>query len=319
MINKHIQESLEILEKDASFIKGIKEIIQKSEESGLTREEGMKSIKSAYALILHILDFYVTVDMIDMDADLLRLCDEDPQMAQRFHESLNDAALALKKNYQYLCKKGTIYELGLPLFRDMYAVTLMAYLDKESPGKIARPNFFLPFSEMEFIKIGNDRDTLENKLKHVSHVEFSINSIQRFIDKCFSWSDKISEYQTRQRVNKSIYELNLQTLNCIHAVCNDVAYYKTTADKFAEAMMNSEKSTLKIKNKNLFYAVLYALYLKMENLSIQEPWLNTVLKSFELERNNYASAVNRIKNENDTKLKAFFNKINSILDMSRIC
>ncbi len=316
MINEKTQESLAIVEKDASFMKGIKEVIQNFAKPGLTREEGLKYIKSAYAFILHVLDFYVTIDMMDMDADLLRLCVEDPQKASKFRESLNDAALSLKQNYQYLCKDGTLYGPdGLPGFKIYYAIVLSIYLEGQESGKdIILPDFFVSFSELEFLKVGDDSEQLQKKLEHLQQVEFSITNIKQFIDNCFQWSDKISEYLTRMRANKTVYEINRQTLNSIHAECNGVVYYDTTADEFARAIMNFEKPSFHLKNKDCFYAVLYALYENMGPLSKREQWLNAVLSSFELDRPNYSSTVNRIKSNKTEKLNKFYQKIISILE-----
>lgn len=316
MINEKLQESLDVLEKDAAFIKRIRKTIQDAENPDLSQEERLEVIKKAHTWVLHILDFFVTIDMIDMDADLLRLSEEDPQTASRFRDSLNDTALSLKQNYQYLCKEGTIYgPEGLPGFKLYYTLALLTYLKgQESGKKIALPNYIVSYSEIEFFKVGANRAILEKKLKHLSQVDFSITSIKQFIDNCFLWSDKISEYQTRMRANKSSHEINRQTLNGIHEECNGVVYYNTSADKFARAMMNKEKPSFHLMNKDRFYAVLHALHLKMGALSNKDQWLNAVLNSFSIRKSDYMSTVKRIKDKKTKKLNDFYESIISIID-----
>ena len=316
MINDKLRESLHVIEEDASFIKRIRDVIRDAEKPNMSDEDRRKNINKAIAWVLHVLDFFVTVDMIDMEADLLRLCDEDPQGASHISDSLNDIALSLKQNYQFLCKEGTIYgPKCLPSFKEYYHLALRAFITDQSSGiKKPVPNYVLSYPDIEFIPASDNQIILREKLERLPNVDFSIDSIKQFIDNCFTWSDKINEYLSRMRKDKSIYEIDYQVLKGIHIECNGKVYYETTADRFADAIRNYEKPSFHLKNKDCFYAVLYALYENMGPLSKREQWLNAVLSSFELDRPNYSSTVNRIKSNKTEKLNKFYQKIISILE-----
>lgn len=313
MINNNLLESIEKLKKDADFIQGIKEVINSWNTKEYTSDKKNESIRKAQTWVLRVLDYYVTLDMMDIEADLLRLCTDDPLSALKLSDSLNEIAIVLKQNYQYLCKEGTIYRDGLPSFKNYYMSALFLHIQSFSQGKIEYPDYFIPYMSMEFMKAGDDLLFLTKKLDYVNKIDFTVSSIQNFIDDCFKWADKINEYLNRMRAYKEIFEINRNALNSIHAECNDVVFYYTTAEKFAAAIMNYEKPSFHLKNKDSFYAILYALYESMGPLSKREQWLNAVLSSFELDKSNYSSTVKRIKDGTTEKLNKFYNKILDIL------
>lgn len=315
MINDFLKTSIEVLEKDASFIKNIKDVIA----ANCSPDENVKNIKKAMTWILHVLDYVVTLDMIDMDADLLRLCDEDPIAALKLRDSLNDIGLSLKANYQILCKDGTIYgREGLPLFKHYYELALLKAIQSLETNSVIRypiPDYVISFSDMEFIIAGNDVELLKQKLNHLKNIDFSLNSIKGFINSCLSWSDRITDYTDRRRMNKSVYDFNTDVLRAIHQRCNGSVYGEASTDNFIKAIKNFEPPMFRVKIKDYFYAILYALFEHMGSLSHREAWVNTILPAFELEKKDYASTVKRIKDQKTGRLTSFYNEIVDILEL----
>ena len=102
MINEYLNKTIPAIRSDAEFIK---DFPQKLATPGVDVDY---MIRKASILILRIIDYYVTSSLIDMDADISRLCQQSPAEAMKYREELNAAGLNLKNNYQYLFKEGTI-------------------------------------------------------------------------------------------------------------------------------------------------------------------------------------------------------------------
>ena len=68
MINEHLNKTISAIKSDAEFMKDFPQKLA-------TPGEDMKyMIKRAAILIMRIIDYCVTSSMIDMDADISRLC-----------------------------------------------------------------------------------------------------------------------------------------------------------------------------------------------------------------------------------------------------
>lgn len=326
MINEHLLESMEALKADAVFIRGIKDTIENWDKEGWSQEIKNEKIKKTQKWVLRVLDYYVTLDMMDIDADLLRLCTDDPQTALRLGESLNEIALILKQNYQYLCQEGTIYgDDGLLNFKFYYTLALSAHIKHikcAADGKSITPlppNYIVTYPEMEFMKIGDNLQVLIQKLSRIEKIDFSLSSIKQFIENCFSWADSINGYLTRIKANKSVFEINRQTLNAIHAICNDDVFSSTDQSSFAKALMNFTRPTFRIIKKDRFYGLLFAFYEAMGTWSAKDNWLDAILTAFELEKNDYSSATSRIKKGRSSEaLTEFYNKIRGIIELTGI-
>ena len=314
MINENLKKSISLLEKDASFIKNIKDVI----DANCSPDENKENINKAMTWILHVLDYFVTLDMIDMDADLLRLCNEDAKAALKFRNSLNDVGLSLKANYQILCKDGTIYgPEGLPLFKLYYKMALLMAIDSiETNRVITTPDYVIDFSAMEFIITPrNDVELLKQKLNHLENIDFSLDSIKGFINNCLSWSDSITDYTNRRQMDKSVFDFNTDVLRAIHKKCNGMVYGQTSPNSFEKAIKNLERPVFRVIIKDYFYAILYALFERMGTLSSREGWLASILTAFELEKKDYSSTVKRIKDEKTEKLTSFYKEIVGILEL----
>lgn len=313
MINEHLERSLEILERDSEFIKGVKDIVDDS--FSIKPEEGrLDDIVKAQKWVLHVLDYCVTAEMIDMDADLARLCHDNPKLALRLCKSLENTALELKINYQYLCKEGTLYSDGLPLFKLYYKIALMTKLQGTTlPQNI--PNFVIDFASMEFICSESDQSLLERKLKQVESTEFTLSSIKKFIDKCFSWSDTINKYLNRMSMNRNVMSIDNTVLQKIYYHCGDKVFnQEATPQRFADAIRNISKPQFQIINKDYFYAILFAIYNSLGSLSSRDSWLKQILQSFNLENSSYLNAKRRIEQETTQKLLQHYKEIKQIIE-----
>lgn len=322
MINEHLLESMEALRADAVFIRGIKDTIDNWDKDAWSEEIKNERIKKTFKWILRVLDYYVTLDMMDVDADLLRLCTEDPRAALRLGESLNEIAIILKQNYQYLCQEGTIYgSEGLPGFKLYYQFALFSYINHITSAAEGRsnapipPGFIATYPEIEFMRVGDNLQVLVQKLSRIDKIEFSLSSIKQFIEDCFSWADSINSYLDRIKANRSVFGMNRQTLGDIYRICNADVFASTDESHFAMVLMNLSKPTFRIIKKDRFYALLYALYEAMGTWSAKDRWLDAILSAFELEKKDYSSASSRIKKGKSSEaLTEFYSKIKTIID-----
>ena len=313
MINEHLEKSIEILERDSEFIKGVKDIADDS-FSRKSEEERLDNIVKAQKWILHVLDYCVTAGMIDMDADLARICQDNLKLALKLRKSLNDTALALKLNYQYLCKEGTIYSDGLPLFKLYYKIALLTKLQGTTLPQNT-PNYIIDFSSMEFICSESDQLLLKRKLEQVESTGFTLPSIKSFIDKCFSWSETINTYLDRMSMNRSVMDIDNTILQKIYYHCGDKVFnQKATPQSFADAIRNISKPQFQIINKDYFYAILFAIYNSLGPLSSRDSWLKQVLQSFNLENSSYLNAKRRIEQETTPKLLEHYKQIKEIIE-----
>ena len=313
MINEHLEKSLEILEKDSEFIKGMKDIVDDS-FSLKPEEERIEDIVKAHKWILHVLDYCVTAEMIDMDADLARICQDKPNVALRLRKSLIDTALALKLNYQYLCKERTLYSDGLPLFKLYYKIALLTKIQGTTlPQNI--PNYVLDFASMEFICSESDQLLLKRKLEQVDSTEFTFSSVKSFIDKCFSWADTINMYLDRMSLDRSVMDIDNTVLQKIYYHCGEKVFnQKATPKRFADAIRNISRPQFLIINKDYFYAILFAIYNSLGPLSSRDSWLKQVLQSFNLENSSYLNAKRRIEQETTPKLVEHYKEIKEIIE-----
>ena len=317
---------MDALKADAVFIQGIKDTIENWDKEGWSQEIKDEKIKKTHKWVLRVLDYYVTLDTMDIDADLLRLCTNDPGVALRLGDSLNDIAIILKQNYQYLCQEGTIFGSdGLRIFKFYYKLALSSHIYHIKCSKEGRsitptpPAFVVTYPEMEFMRIGDNLQELILKLSRIEKIEFSLSSIKQFIENCFSWADRINGYLDRVKANRSVIEINRQTLDDIYAICNGDVFSNTNQSSFARALRNLASPTFRIIKKDRFYALLYAIYEATGLWSAKDSWLEAILTAFELEKKDYSSASSRIKKGKSSEaLTAFYNEIRNIIENNRI-
>lgn len=315
MINKEIDKTFDLLVKDADFLANFDEKLENFSSPSVTKEEQNQMIRKAWLFILHVIDYYVTVSMIDMDADLSRLCQKDPIKAAKISKSLNRTAIAMKNNYQYLCKEGTIYTTGLRGFVFLYGLCLGFKLDNvniEEP--VPFPCTYIDYSDVELIATGDDTELLEKKFQVCKTLDLTVQSIKDFIDSCFRWADGIDDILRRTHTDKTIADIDTERLTRVYVYCSGVAFKKTlTLEKFYAAIRNIEKPQHCIENADCFYALLLALYNSMGILSQRDKWLKSVLQNFELESSNYYNAKKRIENRITHKLCEHYDKIKELL------
>lgn len=316
MINENIEQSIEILEKDASFIANIKNVISRASDPTVSQDEVKADVKKAHSLLLHILDYCVTLGMIDMDADLLRLCIEKPLLAKRFSKTLNSVGVVLKQNYQYLCKEGTLYNEGLPFFKQYYALALDAAIKKSAVSTVI-PDYVIDFNNMEFIRATN-KDTLIKKLELLDKTEFDIEAVRKFIDNCLSWSDTIDNYLKRAGTDRTILDMDDTILRSIFDFCGrNVFSSSSTSEAFVKAIKNIQTPTFQVQIKDYFYTLVLALYDSLGPLSPRDAWRDEVLKAFGLEAANYRNAKSRIKSDKASKLTLFYKDIVEIISRGK--
>ncbi len=319
MINENLEQSINLLENDALFIKNIKGIISSTYNQQETSDAELKAnVKKAQSLILHILDYYVTLGMIDMDADLLRLCNDNPQLAKRLSRTLNDVGITLKQNYQYLCKEGTLYNEGLPLFKVYYSLALQAAIN-DTVVLSRVPDYVLEFKDIEFIST-IDNATRKKKLELLNNTEFTLSSVQSFISNCLSWSDTIEDYLMRSRQYRTIIDVDDNILQSIFDYCShNVKIFSQSVSliSFVDAIKNIKPPIFQITQKDYFYALILAIYDSLGDLFPRNKWKDEVLKSFDLDLNNYRNAKSRIISGKAPKLESFYNEIRTIIQSGK--
>ena len=312
MINKHLNETINSLLMDAKFLEDLPE---KKDEYVKDGQLDMSATKRLFSWLFHIVDYNVTANLIDMDADLLRLCESDPKKAKELSDSLNTAAMIAKSNYQVAfedesCEDITLKKLLtgqydyenatmksiLPLLPFSYCVCLGAYIDiKKGASPLIWQDPFFTYEDMEFILADNNIDILEKKYEASKNLDFSVNQVKSFIDSSFAWGDKIQEYLNRMRQNKTIVEIDIKYLNKLYARFNGIAFDCPSSEKFAKAIMNIEMPDFEVKTKEILYAILFCLYNKLGILGPRSSWIKAILKNFKLDENNYNSAVSKFK------------------------
>lgn len=211
MINKYIEKTLSLILSDANFLVDFSYKLEMFNQ--YDNEEKNTMIRNAWAFILHIIDYYVSSEVIDMEADISRLCINDPKKAEELRHQLNPAILSIKSNYQFLLKEGTIYSQYLHTFPQAYAGVVAYYIDVKkgaSPSALEPPFPFnyLRYSDIEFISVEDDLKILERKFKTALNLDFSALSVKAFIELSFAWADKIQEYLERCNANKTKVSLD---------------------------------------------------------------------------------------------------------------
>jgi len=127
MINDHLDKTIACLVADAEYLSDFEFKLESFDSKSKEDQDQMTS--SAFILIFHIIDYYVTAEMIDMEADIFRFCQKDPSGATRFADKINQAGLNLKCNYQRLFKEGTIYTTLIETFPFFYSLLAGLNLD----------------------------------------------------------------------------------------------------------------------------------------------------------------------------------------------
>lgn len=316
MINEHLDKTIDLLVKDSKFLTDFDEKLEGFNSPDITKEEQAQMIKNAGMWVLHVIDYYVTFNLIDMEADLSRLCRKDPKMASKFRDKLNEAAISMKNNYQYLCKEGTIYSDGIGLFVPLYAFALKMVLNpKQFDFSTPKPFFAFSYPEVEFISAGEDKYIIERKFQELRKIDFSVDAINEFISTCFHWADKIEETLQRMHSYLTIADIDVQKLERVFMYCKVFTFKDSlTFEKFAAAIRNIEKPQYCIIHADSFYALVLALYNTMGSLSSRDKWLTSVIKNFELESSNYYNAKKRIENKATAKLCERYNEIKKLLE-----
>lgn len=315
MINEYLNKTISAIRSDAEFIK---DFPQKLATPGVDVDY---MIRKASILILRIIDYYVTSSLIDMDADISRLCQQSPAEAMKYREELNAAGLNLKNNYQYLFKEGTIYTDEMSIFPFQYAMLLGITLDVKHGADINELKpipfgaIFLDYSEFELIYTDDD-NILEQKFQKAKDLIFTLETVKDFINKCFEWSDKIQECLDRAHSNKTVINIDPNKLYRLHIYCNGQAYTSTTPEKFSTAIMGYSLPDFHVIHKDFFYSVLYAIYMVLGPLCPRDAWLRSVLSKFELPENDYYNAKSRLegKGKHTSKLIERYLEIRRILE-----
>lgn len=60
--------------------------------------------------------------------------------------------------------------------------------------------------------------------------------------------------------------------------------------------MNVKKPSFKIKNKDFFYEIIFALYETSGSVTLRDSWLKSVLSNFDLEISDYSSHISKVSN-----------------------
>lgn len=315
MINEYLDKTISAIKSDAEFMQ---DFPQKLATPGADMNS---MIRRAAILILRIIDYYVTSSLIDMDADISRLCQKSPREAAKFREDLNAAGLSLKNNYQYLFKEGTIYTDGISIFPIQYAMFLGMSIDVKHGLDINKlppipfGPIFLDYSEFELIYTDDD-NILEQKFQKARHLNFTLETVKDFINKCFEWSDKIQECLDRAGLNKVVINIAPDKLYRLHSYCNGKAYTNTTPEKFATVIMGYSMPDFHVIHKDFFFSVLYAIYITLGPLCPRETWLKGLLSKLELPENDYYNAKSRLegKGKHTAKLIERYLEIKRILE-----
>lgn len=315
MINKTLEQTFATLISDAKFIKKFNENYNYLLSQG-TPQERFTTLKEFAAFVLHIIDWNVTMHLLDMEADILRLCEANPYKALEFRTSLNEAAIALKTNYQNFFNDSKEHKDNFNSYKIVYC-TLITKSICELNGTISTNTKKHPFEEIldidyEFIYSNHDEKILQKKLNTATKIEISTESVKEFTDKCFKWSDEIKASLERINLNKTIIAMNLYTLERIHSHCNGYAY-NTSFENFAKAIMGSNNPNFHVLHADAFYAALLAIYNSLGCLTPRDNWLKSILNNFGLEQKNYYNAKNRIINNKTPKLSEWYHNIMSII------
>lgn len=241
--------------------------------------------------------------------------------AMKFREDLNAAGLNLKNNYQYLFKEGTIYTDGISIFPVCYAMFLSISLDVKRGADINKLKpipvgpVFLDYSEFELIYT-DDENILEQKIQKAEKLNFTLETVKDFINKCFEWSDKIQECLDRACSKKTVINIDPNKLYRLHIYCNGQAYTSTTPENFSKAIMGYSLPDFHVIHKDFFYSVLYAIYTILGPLGPRDAWLRSILSKFGLSENDYYNAKSRLdgKGKHTSKLIERYLEIRRILE-----
>jgi len=319
MINDHLDKTIACLVADAEYLSDFEFKLESFNAPGTTAKDQQEMVNSAFVLILHIIDYYVTVDIIDMEADIYRFCQKDPGGAAKFAEKINKAGINLKCNYQRFFKEGTIYTGAIKTFPTFYAMLIGLSIDIKHGANPAAllpniPLMNLRYEDIEFIAAADD-EILEKKFKSAKKLEFTLDSIKDFINDCFKWSDMMKDYLDRAFAGKNFISFDVNRLSKLHLYSNGKAYTNTSAEHFAQALTGQARPTFHIIHRDFFYTILYALYVNLGPLCPREQWLRDVLDRFELSDKDYYSTKSRLegKGKKTDKLIERFEEIQSIL------
>lgn len=315
MINKDIDKTLDLLVQDGEFLGNFENKLESFASPSTTKEEQNQMIRQAWKFLFHIIDYYVTFHLFDMDADLYRLCQKDPVKASKVADSLQKAAFSMKVNYQSLCKEGTIYDKpGINGFVPLYIMALDMRLQPSGDKMLASlPMIFLTYEDIEFFSVGGDQNLIKQKLKACQGVHFTLDTIKEFISNCFRWADEMNFALKSMQSERTIVDIDPHKLERVYEYCKDVAFNNLTLEQFAAAIRNIDKPKHCIQNADCFYALVLALYNAMGPLGSRDRWLTSVLQNFELESSNYYNAKRRIEKKETAKLCKRYNIIMELL------
>lgn len=315
MINKEIDKTLDLLVKDGDFLANFDEKLENF--MSVSQEEQLHMIRKVWLFLFHIIDYHVTLQMIDMDADIYRLCQRDPVKASKLAGCLQKAALTMKVNYQYFCKEGTIYdneEIGRFILLYYLALKTRSWPDNDKDKMPAPyPACLLTYDDIEFIFAGGDQDLIDKKLKACLKLNFTLDSIRDFISSCFHWADEMNFALKSMQSERTIVDIDLHKLERVYGYCNNLAFHNLTLEQFASAIRNIDKPKYCIQNADCFYALVLALYNAMGPLGSRDRWLPSVLKNFGLKSRNYCNARKRIQEKTTPKLCERYDKIMELL------
>lgn len=316
MINDNTWKTIELLIKDAEFFDGFQGKLEKYELPNTTEEEQKAMIKNAYIFMMHVVDYYATFKMIDMDADLARLCRENPCKAEKLRESMNKSALILKENYQRLLTEHSVYSRNIWMFPMFYSKLILQPNLSDNDETVPFP-LDTPLSEIELISANDDKTIRAIKSRAASEMELREESVTEFVDNLFKWSDTIADYLDRLGEYKTVAQIGDGKLRELYDFCiSERVITSCMPDHFARALRNEKIPKFHLLNKDTFYSIIYGIYEFLGKFGTRDTWRNEILVAFDIERTSYSSLESRIKNGNLSKvLKERYERIKEILEI----
>lgn len=320
MINDNTWKTIELVIKDASFFNGFQKKLDKFALPETTEEERNAMIKDAFIFMIHVVDYYATVKMIDMEGDLARLCREKPSKAEKLRESMNKSALVLKENYQKLLKEGSVYAEGIQMYPLFYSGIIKQSLTPDNGSDVIQSvpfPFNTPLSELELISANDDICILEKKYRMAKEMKFTVESVKEFVGYCFDWSDRIADYLNRMGEYKTVVQIGDGKLRMLYDFCiSEGVVTECNPDHFARALRNEEPPKFHLSNKDTFYSIIYGIYELLGKLGTRDAWCAEIIEAFEIDRTSYTSLVSRIKSRKLSKvLENRYEQIKEILDI----
>lgn len=304
MINTNINKTIDLLISDGKFIEELQEQINAYNSPQTNEKQKIEIIKKCSLLNFRIIDYIVSSHLIDMEADLLRLCEEDPIKARKYKDSINNAALAYKKNYQILYDNPSSifawFDIMLITYRQFLAIKL-----DNAPASLIGPSLAamnISFEDIEFVSSGNDRDVLEQKFQIAKNLNLEKKNVIDFIERCFHWADAIDDILSRQKSDRTIVDIKPIVIQNIYNYCKGEAFDCASIADFEKVITNRcTQPSFKILNKEFFYTLLYAIYSSLGVISQRDAWVHSILRCFDLEDKDYYAAKSRIDSRDPLK------------------